>query len=249
MFLKYAKPILLALVWGGCSAAPSSPRVATETQTVAAPAAALDLTREPGPGPGRADRTELMEITAGSHSDYELVSLCRLVRTPDWDGMGLYTVTGLINYTEERSSRAGARGAYTYVELELLDPWYKAQKRVVARIPGGRSPSGEGTIMWFIGLKVGEQVGLLLGDARADNRGYYDIRELGLFRERQDGGYTNGQLFTQRHVDADELGRLVKGLAGGGVKDPCPYDEAPDIGTGGPELVPEPIQHGRDGGV
>jgi hypothetical protein len=137
--------------------------------------------------------------------------------------MGLYTVDALTSYVE-----AGV--PYTYVELTLLEPWYKAEQHPIARIPGGTLPDGS-IQRWFVALKVGDPVGLLIAaDNNRNNRGYYGLDATGVFNRRPDGGYSNGQLFTQRLVDSTELGNMVKGLAGGNLGDSCPYDEQPDTG-------------------
>jgi hypothetical protein len=51
---------------------------------------------------------------------------------------------------------------------------------------------------------------------------------VGVFNQRADGGYSNGELFTKRFVDAAMLGKLIAGLWG--TTGPCPYDEKPDFG-------------------
>lgn len=191
----------------------------------------------------QANRTDYEKIVVGAESDVTPVSLCMLVRHPQWAGQGLYVVESLTGYTEDSVSTPGERQAVTYVKLVLAEGWYQAESRPEARIAGGPTDDGK-QVMWSVGLKVGETVGLLLGDARADNRGFYDLLPLGVFGQRADGGYTNGQLFTKQRVDARELGNLVKGLAGEALGDPCPYDEQPDDSpppSPDPEGISDPV--------
>jgi hypothetical protein len=212
----------------------------------------------PEPGPAHQARTVYDEIMAQTDNDNELVPLCPLVRTTFFDGMGLYTVEALTGFYEEYVSEPGRFGGVTYVQLALVDAWFMAEQIPVARIRGGPGPNGGGA-GWDFTLTVGETIGLLLTDARPENRGYYGLFELGVFKRREDGGYSNGQLFTQRVVDEQELGRLVKGLAGGAKEDPCPYDEAPDVyavpptptnpNEDQPTDVPQPSRSAADAGT
>ncbi len=52
---------------------------------------------------------------------------------------------------------------------------------------------------------------------------------MGVFRDR-DGGYSNGQLFTETKTSSKRLRELVSGLQGRAT---CPYDEKPDYGRSG----------------
>jgi hypothetical protein len=144
-------------------------------------------------------------------------------------GSGLYVVEALRGRTEDDLLNPGDRAGFTYVELSLVEGWYKAEAHPVARIIGGPFPGGD--IGGFrISLSVGETVGLLFTAPRSGNRNYYDLDEHGTFVKGKNGGYTNGMLYTKRVVSAKELGASVKALAGGTLEDPCPkpYDERPD---------------------
>lgn len=220
------------------SGAPPAPREATGSATVEATGSVAAEEGVPEPGPEHLNRQVYQEVQAQSDSSVDFVSLCPLVRMPWFDGMGLYVVDSLTLYREELFDKPGEWGTHLYVELTLLDPWYMAEKHPVARIAGSGGP--DGVAASFVDLKIGEPVGLFLTDPKPYNRGYNDLHVLGTFNQREDGGYTNGQLFTQRVVDDHELGRLVKGLAGGDPYDACPYDEAPDLGTNTPPTPTDP---------
>jgi len=139
-----------------------------------------------------------------------------------------------------------------------VDEWFDAPKHPVARIVGGPYPGGD-VGGWDVTLKVGEAVGLFLAEPRERNRDYYGLDELGVFYEDDEGGYSNGMLFTKRHVDANELADLVKGLAGESLDAQCPYNEASDLSAPsqspsdagkqqeedvGPQILPVPADGG-----
>jgi hypothetical protein len=246
--------IMLMVISPGCdgsankaaSHAPSGVADRLTTETTQAPVRAGAPPPEQVAGSatwGRANRVDYEELVAGSFMDSMPVALCTLVRHPKWAGQGLYVVESLTGYTEDSVTTPEGRQAATYVKLTLVEGWYEAEDMPEARIAGGPTDSG-GQYMWNINLRVGETVGLLLGDRRTDNRGFYDLLPLGVFKQRADGGYSNGQLFTQRRVDARELGSLVKGLAGAPLADPCPYDEQPDSlppSPPDPEGISDPV--------
>lgn len=144
-----------------------------------------------------------------------------------WEGAGLYAVESLTGRTEDDLRNPPSVKGFTYVALRLITPWFNAPENPIARISGGPYPGGdEGG--WNVSLKVEETAGLFLIKPTADNRGYYDLSEFGTFQVGEHGGYTNGLIFTMEAVSADELGKLVAGLAGPEFGDPCPYNEYPD---------------------
>jgi hypothetical protein len=169
-------------------------------------------------------------INGGSTATMASFGLCELVRHPMFEAAGLYRVESLTGVLEDVGEEAqGIRKPFTYVELSLLDAWYNVEHDTVARISGG--PLGDGsTAAWRVSLKVGETVGLLLMQAPF-NGGHYDLNPQGMFHERDDGGYSNGVLFTSRVVSAAELGTMVSATARAPESDPCPFDEQPDDGT------------------
>jgi hypothetical protein len=165
-------------------------------------------------------------------------------------------VDSLTGYTEHIDNQAYTA---TYAELSLVENWFEGQKKVLVRLAGGPTDQG-GVTLWDIALKVGEKVAVLgFVKARDINRGYLTINPLHLFHQRpDDGGYTNGQLFSRRVVTADQLGRLVKGLTGRKLADACPYDEMPDVrrkeptpqgGQTGPTPVVTAATGGPDAGT
>jgi hypothetical protein len=132
---------------------------------------------------------------------------------------------------------------FTYVSLTLLDAWSPgAPAKPMARILGG--PRCGGTYGgWSVSLKVGETVGILLVSPVAEDRNYYSLHRVGVFNQRADGGYSNGELFTKRFVDAAMLGQLIAGLWG--TTGPCPYDEEPDFGQVSPVTPAMPPDAGQ----
>jgi hypothetical protein len=174
---------------------------------------------------GGVDYERIVDTSSASLVAFDL---CAAVRHPMWGEGGLYRVARLVGHTEkdERPDSPDERG-FTYVELERLEGWFgPSEGPTVARITGGPHPGGDGG--WRFNLELGQTVGLLLKVPRERNNNYPGLDWLGTFYQKEDGGYTNGQLFTTRVVDAEELGRLVKQLHGGTLDDPCPINEAPD---------------------
>jgi hypothetical protein len=180
--------------------------------------------------------TEYPAIVSRLHASMKQVSLCELSRISDAGGM--YRVRGLTGFNE--ATTEGRRLGFTYVELELESAWSRAApKKAVARILGGPRPTGLAE-PWSVSLAVGEQVGILLTPPLPRNRNHYGLHPLGVFKARNGKGFTNGQLFGQRRVEAAELSQLFVGLLKRTTPDePCPYDELPDALLAREEAVPE----------
>lgn len=221
MRTKHAVVALLASL-SGCSSSSGIDQAVKANEVIGE----APVNSPPHEAPGGIHYDEIEGMSLATMAE---LSLCQLVRHPMFDGAGLYVVERMTGYTEEDLFNPGSVKGFTYVDLALVSAWHMAQKRPVARILGGPYPSGE-VGGWRISLKVGEFVALLLMDQRPENRNYYGLHELGTFKQLANGGYSNGQLFTQRRVDAAELGALIGGLGGGSLDDPCPYDVAPDVG-------------------
>lgn len=142
-------------------------------------------------------------------------------------GGGIYEVESLTGvrerdlYDEADDSLHG----FTYVGLKLVEPWFGAEVRPVARISGGPGARGA-TQGWFISLRVGQRVGLLLMGATPKNRDHIGLDSRGVFAERAEDSFSNGQFFTKEAVDARELTALMKEVA----DDPeCNVNRLPDL--------------------
>jgi hypothetical protein len=177
--------------------------------------------------PSGAVGVKYSEIKAGGLASRAPRTLCQLVRAPRVHGGGLYMVESITGFTEKdlHNPESNKKG-FTYVSLSLVDPWFQAEKRVTARIFGGPFPSGD-VGGWDVDLKVGQQVGLLFTKPTPENHGHPYLSSHGTFLLREDGGYSNGELFTKRRVDAKELGELARAMATS--DDACARDEAPDF--------------------
>jgi hypothetical protein len=181
--------------------------------------------------------------TLGIPATMRPVALCELVGMFK-GGAGLYQVEALHGATELTAE--GVPDAFTYVQLRLVTSWGNgAPQAPIARIGGGPLPNGI-TKGWEVALTQGEIVGLLLEAPTKENGNYYHLHQLGVFRE-QDGGYTNGQLFTENKATRDRLGQLVSGLVG---RQDCPFDEKPDYGrTGAHDRIPTVDQRVQPGQI
>lgn len=173
--------------------------------------------------------TDYLRIPGRSLAAMAQFSLCKLARHPMFGSAGAYRVERLTGVTEEDLWNPGTVSGFTYVELALVQGWHKAEKKTVVRILGGPFPNGR-TGGWRVDLSVGEVVGLLLLAPVPNNRGYAGIHELGVFKKRPDGGFSNGQLFTTKRADLVELGKHVSAFSGRAIEDACPSDVLPDVG-------------------
>ena len=170
-------------------------------------------------------------ITGSSTSAVGSPNLCNLVRLSMFETGGLYRVKKLRGEYEEDLWEPGSMAPFTYVDLELIEPWFNSTGNVTARISGGRVPSGS-IALWRVSLALGEVVGLLLVDRVPENRGYFGMHPLGTFKRVGDG-FTNGQLLRDAAVSENELGRIIAAIANADLAGPCPFD-AP--ATGGPPI-------------
>jgi hypothetical protein len=176
------------------------------------------------------ERLQFEEIVADQPLTGAQMSLCELVRHPMFGQSGLYEVVSMSGATEEDLYNPGSMAGFTYVHLSRVVAFEATSADPTARILGGPWP--DGTIGgWRISLSVGEQLGLLLVEPTPENRDFYDLHELGTFKEREDGGFSNGQLFQSRRVNAQELRDLIMGLSQLQPGQPCPYDEQPSVGN------------------
>ena len=151
-----------------------------------------------------------------------LVNLCPLVRLPMFDAGGLYRVASVEAEYEEDPSSPGSKAPFTYVELELLEPWFNANTDATARIRGGPTPCGT-IALPRVSLIVGETVGALLLAPTPENRGHYGLHPLGIFKRTASTGFTNGQLVIDDTTEAD-LGQMITAIAEAEDTAPCPYD-------------------------
>jgi hypothetical protein len=158
----------------------------------------------------------------------------------------------------ELAALSPAFGGFTYVELELVADWSGASPaNPVVRITGGPK-NADLTELWTIRLKVGEVVGLLITPASAANRGFSGLDPARVFRQKSDGGYSNGQLFTKQALALDTIGHTVQRLVNLGtacsqqdvvtdLDGPPPGGEAPAAGvqTTTPSVGPSAPPGGR----
>ena len=153
------------------------------------------------------------EVITGGHLAARSMDLCELAYLFD-GGAGRYRVTDIVSVsetTEIEGRRAPA--AFTYIQLELLEDWSGfAPDHPVLRIRGG-ALDHERTQSWDLGVERGEVVGLFLSSPLETlNEGYYRSSALGLFRRKDDGGYSNGHLFEREVTSIDELGKLTSDM-------------------------------------
>ena len=158
------------------------------------------------------------------------VNLCELVHTLG-EAAGVYRVLSLTGVPEPQPKVPNYGNPVTYVELELVEPWSQDAPTVaVVRTPGG--PTGTGTTQgWLVPLTVGEEVGVLLFTP-PQNKGFYAINPLGVFRQDAGGGVSNGQLFTKAPMDSKTLGAMTRQILT--TKVGCAVDVAPDY-------LPDPV--------
>jgi hypothetical protein len=171
-------------------------------------------------------------------------------------GAGAYRVKAITGYTEELLDLPGKFDGFTYVELELVADWSgSSPPNPVVRITGGPKTAAV-TRVWLVSLKVGEVVGLLLEGPSAGNRGFMGMHPLTVFRQKPDGGYSNGQLFTKQAAALDTIGHAVESLVRPGA-DCVQQDVLPDLDGVTPVAkstvppVAPPIEHVEpiDGGA
>jgi hypothetical protein len=200
-------------------------RVPDAEPVASAPSTERVLVAQPTSKPlERRGRTDYEGIWAGSESIAGPVSLCTLVRHPGYTSHGLYRVESLTGYIERLGNDDVG---VTYAKLALVEDWYQADPAPEVRLSGG--PQDDGSLaLWEVGLKVDEIVAVVgLVKPSDANQGYYGLNTLHLFRQGKDGGLNNGQLFTDRVVNAQQLKAWVKGLTGKRLGDACPYDHRP----------------------
>jgi hypothetical protein len=236
-------PMTTALVLvAGCgergAPQPSPAPTAKARFEIAAPAETAD--------PRRSNRTTYDEIRGGNALK-KAVSLCYLLKFYD-AGAGAYRVKSITGYTEELLAFPGHFDGFTYIELDLVTDWSgNAPANPVVRIAGGPKDA-QITRGWDIGAKVGEVIGLLLEAPRADNRGYFGVEELTVFRQSSKGGFTNGQLFARRQVPLDVVGHAVEKIVRLGAS--CANaDVLPDLGGSAAAITPNGLVPLQDGGV
>ncbi len=158
-------------------------------------------------------------IRAGQEVFQLPVNLCRLVRWMDGPA-GIFRVEHLIGVTEDAVGRPGEYEMVTYVELTLIEDWGIANPaNPVVRLPA----------FGLVELDQGELVGLLLEVPTVDNRNFYHLDSLGVFRRQTHGGFSNGQLFIAGARSAQKIGELVRAIRLGGKKN-CAADAEPDSG-------------------
>ena len=185
------------------------------------PTAPLPARRHPG---GR--NVTPYASTSGVAGSQKLISLCEVLKMLGGPA-GVFHVESLTGVTEDDDSPA------TYVELTLVKDWAgDAPKQLVARISGGPTAAPGVTALWRVSLREGEDVGLVIGQPRDDNRGFYSLHNLGIFRMDANRGATNGQLFVTTRASLDDIGSAVGRLRAAqrrsGDVTNCKGDIAPD---------------------
>lgn len=240
--MRYPMLLSISMLTAACSEE-QPPGAAPHAVQAATAKTAQALTVTPPPNPPRSNATSYQEIRGGAVVDSRPVSLCELLKTSP-AGAGAYRVKSITGYTEELLELPGNFDGFTYVELELVADWSGASPaNPLMRITGGPK-AADITRLWTIQLKVGEIVGLLVEASRAENRGFPGIHPLSLFRQKPDGGYSNGQLFTKQPVALDTVGHTIQNLLNLGPA--CAgQDVLPDMdglpSSAAPQAAPPPV--------
>ena len=187
--------------------------------------------------------------TLGVPVDARDVSLCELAK---WctGGAALYTVDSITGFTEV--SDDGYPSGVTYVQLSKLEDLGAgaAPEHPLARMRGG--PVLNSIEVWDVALSVGEADAILLVPPSPETKGYYGLHPLAVFRELE-GGYTNGQLFSENKADLTVLRKAFHDAVGpdGCVRDtlvqrtPVPQPPTGDVQIIGPTVTLE----GADSGL
>jgi hypothetical protein len=233
-------PLVLStsLLVAGCgeehrSGAPPSTTAEATAKTAQALAAA-----PPPPDSGRTNATSYTEIRGGGLQSIPM-TICHLLKFYA-AGAGAYRVKAITGYTEELLDLPGNFDGFTYVELELVADWSGASPvNPVVRITGGPK-TAKITQGWLVSLKVGEVVGVLLEASNARNRGFLGMHPLAVFRQKADGGYSNGQLFTKQASTLDAIGHAVQNLVSRGA-DCARQDVLPDLDGLSPVAKATPV--------
>ena len=186
-----------ALLGAACTSAPDElpSSVATTARNLASDSA----------GSGSVEYKTLVQADIDSRS----VGLCELSRFYT-AGSGVYRVSRMIGVTEQVPDGAkGSRSGYTYVDLQLQEPWTQnAPVSPQVRVSGGPSAKPDVTMLWSVALTLDEQVAVMLEDKLDSNAGYLGLRTLALFHLDESGHFTNGQLtFTP-----EDLARAITGI-------------------------------------
>ena len=132
-------------------------------------------------------------------------------------GGGVYRVAKLEG-VRERDLHDGANASdqpFTYVYLELIEAWFDAPPATVARIFGGPTAEG-GSGGWSLSLRTDQEVGVLLTEPAAANRGFPYLSPIALFTEQPDNSWKNSQLQPSGEVDRDDLSNLVRTIRSSG---------------------------------
>src|SRR5262245_12417937 len=237
-FMVIGMSICLCGIGSGCARTNAGEPQAAQPSAASSvsPVAAAELR---GETEGR-NRTEFKETKALSMSQ-KPITLCQVARMLSGPG-GVYRIDQLIGVTENGlGEHSGEVGGVTYVSMTLLEDWGQgAPTNPTARINGG-PVDDKGTVQaWFVSLRQGDVVGLLLGPPTAANKGFYSIHNLGVFAQSSSGGVSNGQLFTRSRRALSEVGAYVRRIRAGGP-DACAADVEPDA-----EIVHAPVKGGPD---
>ena len=147
--------------------------------------------------------------TFQSPIDARYVSLCELTSSSPI-GSAFYRVESLTAFAEQVQ---GGENTFTYVQLRKVSDLGRAgaPDAPVARMLGGSTPLGNSGAQ--AALMVGEVDAIILGAPSDENRGYYNISGLGVFR-LVDGGYTNTQLFTSAKATQADITTAFANAAG-----------------------------------
>jgi len=235
--MKHAMLFWLSMLAAACGQEKAAGGPPHPIQTVVAKTAQpLSASTTPPPNPPGSNATTYQEIRGGAVVDAPPISLCELLKVHT-AGAGAYRVKSITGYTEELLDLPGNFDGFTYVELDLVADWSGVSPaNPIVRISGGPK-TADITKLWTIGLKVGEVVGLLIWPANPGNRGFPGIAPRALFREKPDGGYSNGELFTKQPVALDAIGHTVQNLVNLGPA--CEsQDVLPDLDGARPGAAP-----------
>lgn len=180
-------------------------------------------------------------IQGGSNGLLRTISFCELVEVVDAGGK--YSVVGIEGFPEEYPQ--GGKNARTYVTLEKVEGWIgEPNEQIILSIFGGPVDLSRDIHMEHpIALEVGEEIIIFLSDVMRDDDGKYIIQhDLNIFRHIGNGRVTNGQLFSPRGIEENELQEAIDLAL---TKEKCPFDkdfgleEKEDEVSGGPGDIEE----------
>ena len=139
------------------------------------------------------------------------MGLCELVRANPL-GIGTYRVEKIVGYTEPDDE--GVAMGVTYVSMMQTASWIDGSTAAITSSTTARTDGGpvgpKCTKSWGLSLNEGEEVLMLFNTPQAWNKGYNSLDSLQIFHRRQDGTFSNGQLFSNTRISDQALRKKIK---------------------------------------